>query len=121
MPGQRPPGRIGWKTVPSQIMGTKAERRAARERGQRLPPEAAGRAAQPRRSGVAAAIDRYRDGQIVACTADETTRHYHRAAAELWKFCFSRGAGSHAEFITGILDRMAAGAQTIDWREHATP
>jgi hypothetical protein len=39
--------------------------------------------------------------------------HYHRAAGELYKFCFSRGGGSHAEFIAGILDRMAAGAAPV--------
>ncbi len=47
--------------------------------------------------------------------------HYQRAAGELWKFCFSRGAGSHAEYIAGILDRMTADAETIDWWEPATP
>jgi hypothetical protein len=68
-----------------------------------------------------AAIDLYRDREIDACTVDETIHHYHRAAGELYKFCFSRGGGSHAEFIAGILDRVAAGAETIDWWERATP
>jgi hypothetical protein len=27
----------------------------------------------------------------------------------------------HAEFIVGLLDGMSAGAETIDWRERATP
>ena len=48
-----------------------------------------------------AAIDLYRDREIDACTVDETIHHYHRAAGELYKFCFSRGGGSHAEFIAG--------------------
>jgi hypothetical protein len=72
-------------------------------------------------SHVAAAIDCYRAGEIDACTVDETLHHYHRAAAELWKFCFSRGGGSHAELIAGLLDRMAAGEETIDWWDRATP
>ena len=63
-------------------------------------------------SHVAAATGRYRAGQIDACTVDETIHHYHRAAAELWKFCFSRG---------GALARMTAGAETIGWRERVTP
>ena len=42
-----------------------------------------------------------------------------RAAAELWKFCFARGGGAHAEFVAGLLDRMTADAQTIDWRPGA--
>jgi hypothetical protein len=98
-------------------MGTKAERLAARER------VSAYHQAQLAEllSHVAAAIDRYRDGEIDACTVDETIHHYHRAAAELWKFCFARGGGSHAEFIAGLLDRMAADAKTIDWWERATP
>jgi hypothetical protein len=98
-------------------MGTKAERRAARERVSAYhQAQLAGLLGH-----VAAAIDRYRAGEIDACTVDETIHHYHRAAGELWKFCFSRSGGSHAEFIAGILDRMAADAETIDWWERATP
>ena len=98
-------------------MGTKAERRAARER------VSAYHQAQLAEvlSHVGAATDRYRDGEIDACTVDETIHRYHRGAGELWKFCFSRGAGSHAEFIADILDRMAADEETIDWWERATP
>jgi hypothetical protein len=44
-------------------------------------------------SHVAAAIDRYRAGEIDAYAVDETIHHYHRAAANLWKFCFARGGG----------------------------
>jgi hypothetical protein len=98
-------------------MGTKAERRAARER------VSAYHQAQlaDLLSHVAAAIDRYRDGEIDACTVDETIHHYHRAAGELWKFCFSPGGSSHTEFIAGVLDSMAADAETIDCWERATP
>jgi hypothetical protein len=52
---------------------------------------------------IEAAIDRYRTGEIDACAVDETIHHYHRAAAELWKFCFGRDGGTHAEFIAGLL------------------
>jgi len=72
-------------------------------------------------SHVAAAIDRYRAGEIDAYAADETIHHYHRAAGNLWKFCFARGGGTHAEFIAGLLDRMTADAEPIDWWERATP
>jgi hypothetical protein len=37
------------------------------------------------------------------------------------KFCFAGGGGTHAELIAGILDRMTAEAETIDWWERATP
>jgi hypothetical protein len=102
-------------TVP--IVGTKAERHAARER------VSAYHQAQLAEllTYVTTAIDHYRAGEIDAYTVDETIHHYHRAAGELWKFCFSRGGGSHAEFIAGLLDRMAGNAETIDWWERATP
>jgi hypothetical protein len=102
-------------TVP--VMATQAERRAARERvsayHESQLAELLGR--------VGVEIDRYRAGEIDAYAADETIHHYHRAAAELWKFCFARGGGAHAEFIAGLLDRMTADAETIDWWERAAP
>ena len=98
-------------------MGTKAERQAARERVRAYHQ---GELAVLL-TNIVAAVDRYQAGTIGACTLDETIHHYHRAAGELWKFCFSGGEGSHAEFIAGILDRMAADAQPIDWWERATP
>jgi hypothetical protein len=99
------------------IVGTMAERHAARER------VSAYHQAQLAEllSHVTAVIDRYRVGEIDAYAVDETIHHYHRAAAGLWKFCFARGGGSHAEFIAGLLDGMSAGAETIDWWERATP
>lgn len=98
-------------------MGTKAGRRAARER-----VSAYHQAQLAQLLGhVAAAIDSHRAGEIDAYAVDETIHHYHRAAGELWKFCFSRGGGSHAEFIAGILEDMAASAETIDWWERAIP
>ena len=72
-------------------------------------------------SHIEAAIDRYRAGEIDAYVMDETIHRYHRAAAELWKFCFARGGGTHAEFIAGLLDRMTADAEAIDWWERGTP
>ena len=58
--------------------------------------------------------------EIDAHAVDEAIHYYHRAAGELWKFCFARGGGSHAEFIAGLLDRMTADAETIDWWERHT-
>jgi hypothetical protein len=69
---------------------------------------------------VGAAIDRYRTGEIDAHAVNETIHPYHRAAAELWKFCFACGGGTHAEFIAGLLDRMTADAEAIDWWDRAT-
>jgi hypothetical protein len=98
-------------------MATKAERRAARERVSAYhESQLAGLLGR-----VGTEIDRYRAGEIDAYAADETIHHYHRAAAELWKFCFARGGGAHVEFIAGLLDRMTADAETIDWWERAAP
>lgn len=72
-------------------------------------------------SHVGAALDRYRAGKIDAYAMDETIHHYHRAAGDLWKFCFARGGGTHAELIAGVLDRMTADAEAIAWWERATP
>ena len=102
-------------TVP--VMATKAERRAARERVSAYHESQLAELL----GHVGAEIDRYRSGEIDAYAADETIHHYHRAAAELWKFCFARGGGAHAEFIASLLDRMTADAETIDWWERAAP
>ena len=98
-------------------MATKAEQRAARER------VSAYHQAQLAEllSHVGAAIDRYHAGDIDAYAVDETIHHYHWAAAELWKFCFARGGGTHAEFVADLLDRMTADAEAVDWWERATP
>jgi hypothetical protein len=46
---------------------------------------------------------------------------YHRDAGELWKFCFSRGGAAWPRRVrVGIIDRMTADAETIDWWERAT-
>ena len=98
-------------------MGTKAERQAARERVSVYhQAELAGLLTH-----LVAAVDRYRAGEIDVFTLDETIHHYHRAAGELWKFCFAGGGGSHAEFLAGVLNRMAAEAEAIDWWERGTP
>ena len=98
-------------------MGTKAERQAARERvGAYHQAELA-----ELLTNVVAAVDRYRADEVDACTLDETIHHYHRAAGELWKFCFSGGGGSHAEFIAGLPGRMTTGAEAINWWERGTP
>jgi hypothetical protein len=98
-------------------VSTKAERRAARER---VSAYHQSRLAELL-SHVGAATDRYRSGEIDAYAMDETIHHYHRAARELWKFCFSSGGGTHAELIADVLDRMSADAEAIDWWERARP
>jgi hypothetical protein len=98
-------------------VGTKAERRAAHER---VSAYHQAQLAELLRH-IEAAIDRYRAGEIDAYAVDEMIHRYHRAAAELWKFCFARGGGTHVEFLASLLDRMTADAEAIDWWERGTP
>ena len=79
-------------------MATKAERRAARERVSAYHQSQLAELL----SHAGAEIDRYRAGGIDAYAADETIHRYHRAAAELWKSCFARGGGAHAEFVADL-------------------
>jgi hypothetical protein len=74
-----------------RAVGTKADRRAARERVAAYHEAQLGELIEQ----VTAAIDGYRAGEIDAYTVDETIHHYHRAARELWKFCWSGGGGTH--------------------------
>ena len=70
---------------------------------------------------IAAAIDGYRAGEIDAYTVDEAIHHYHRAARELWKFCWSGGGGTHTEIIADVLDRMATDGESINWWDRVAP
>lgn len=98
-------------------MGTKAERRAAREAVAGYHEARLGELIDY----VAVAIDGYRAGEVDAYTVDETIHHYHRAARELWKFCWSGGGGTHIEMIAHLLDRMTTNGETINWWERVSP
>jgi hypothetical protein len=60
-------------------------------------------------------------GEIDAYDVDEAIHHYHRAARELWKFCWSGGGGTHTEIIAHVLDRMATDAESINWWDRVAP
>ena len=98
-------------------MGTKAERRAASERGAAYHEARLGELIEY----LAAAIDRYRAGGIDAYTVDAAVHHYYRAARELWKFCWSGGGGTHTEIIADVLDRMATDGESINWWDRVAP
>jgi hypothetical protein len=70
---------------------------------------------------VAQAIDRYRAGEIDAVAVDETIHQYHRAAQELWKFCWSGGVGANIELIDGIIERQSIVGETVDWWQRGQP
>ncbi len=59
---------------------------------------------------LATALDDYRAASIDVHHADEAIHHYHRAARELWKFCF--GAGLDVEIVARLIDDQP---HSIDW------
>ena len=66
---------------------------------------------------VGIALDRYRtDGD--AEQMDTALYQYHRAARELWKFCWVGGGGSHLEFVASLIDDSAP---PVDWWQRGTP
>jgi hypothetical protein len=71
-------------------MGTKAERQAARERVQACHEAELAELL----ANVVVAVDRYRAGEVDACTLDETIHHYHRAAGELWNSASPAGVAT---------------------------
>jgi hypothetical protein len=98
-------------------MGTKAERRAAQERVAAYHVAELGELIE----FIAAAVDGYRAGDSDAYDVDETIHRYHRAARELWKFCWSGGGGTQIEIAAQVLDRMASDGETINWWERGAP
>lgn len=70
---------------------------------------------------VLTAVDRYRVSEIDVYAMDETIHHYHRAAQELWKFCWSVGAESHVELVAHTIQRLTDDREPIDWWEQGSP
>ena len=71
---------------------------------------------------VSTAADRYRAGEIDVFAIDEIIHHYHRAAQELWKFCWSARPGSNVQAVARIIEQTAADDQgPVDWWERGTP
>ncbi|MFC9835227.1 hypothetical protein ACFVKB_15555 [Rhodococcus sp. NPDC127530] len=71
-------------------------------------------------SSVAAEVDRFRAGEVDAHTVDEVLHHYHLAAKELWKVCWS-GSGAQVELTARSLEKRVAEGERIDWWERAAP
>ena len=94
---------------------TKAERRAARERASRYYDAELTKLIER----VENAIARYRDGEIDVHDVDNVIHRYSKAARELWKFCWSGGAGSNMFFVACTLEMWAAEADEVDWWKEA--
>ena len=96
-------------------MGTQAERRAARA------VVASYHEAQlaELHEHVASGIDPYRVDDIDVFDVDELIHRFKRAARELWKFCWGRGA--HVESVDRLLEEQAAAGELVDcWAEAGT-
>ncbi|MFX0578770.1 hypothetical protein [Nocardia nepalensis] len=90
-------------------MGTKAERRAAREQVAAYHEERLGELIEH----VGQALDRFRMGELDAFEVDALVHQYHRAAQQLWGFCGQSGA--YAETTAYLIQRMADEGKAIDW------
>lgn len=101
-----------WRTY-RLAMGSKAERRAAREQVAAYHETELAELIEH----VATAVDRLRAGEIGVHDVDELIHQYHRAARELWKFCWSNGGGAHVEIVAYTLDQMTSDGETISWWE----
>jgi hypothetical protein len=66
---------------------------------------------------VADELDRYRTGEVDAYAVDETIHQYHKAAQELWKFCWSGGVGANIEIVARTLEQLTEAGETVDWWE----
>jgi hypothetical protein len=70
---------------------------------------------------VAEAVDGFRAGELDAFDVDEVIHQYHRAARELWKFCWLGGTGSGVELTARVLRDMADQDERTDWWEVGAP
>ncbi len=66
---------------------------------------------------VGIALDHYRTDSD-AEQMNTALYQYHRAARELWKFCWLDGGGSQLEFIASLIDDPAP---PVDWWQRGTP
>jgi hypothetical protein len=66
---------------------------------------------------VAEQLDRYRAGEVDAYAVDQTIHQYHRAAQELWKFCWSGGVGANIEIVARTLEQLTEAGEMVDWWE----
>ena len=110
-------GGRSWPRVASSTTGTKGGASAgARTRGG-LPQACLGQLL----AHVANVLDGYRAGELDAYAVDETIHHYHRAAGELWKFCWASGSSTHLELIARLIDEQTANGETTDWWQDGPP
>lgn len=62
----------------------------------------------------------YRAGTLDIHDVDEVIHHYHRAARELWKFCWSGGVGAHIEIVARLIEHPIDD-EAVDWWQCGAP
>ena len=97
-------------------MGSKSERRAARELVSGYHETQLASLLEH----VTEAIDAHRAGTLDVHDVDEVIHQYHRAARELWKFCWSGGVGAHIEIVARLIDQPI-GDEDVDWWQSSAP
>jgi len=97
-------------------VGSKSERRAARELVARYHEAQLAILLEH----VAGAIDAHRAGALEVHDVDEVIHHYHRAARELWKFCWSGGVGTHIEIVARLIEQPIDD-EDVDWWQRGAP
>ena len=70
---------------------------------------------------IAEAVDRFRAGELDAFAVDEVIHQYHRAARELWKFCWLGGSGAGVELTARALRDLADQGERTDWWQLGAP
>jgi hypothetical protein len=70
---------------------------------------------------VGAVVDEYRAGQVEVYGVDETIHQYHRAAGELWKFCWAGGGREHLELVASLIEDQTTRGNTPDWWARGAP
>jgi hypothetical protein len=66
---------------------------------------------------VGITLDRYR-ADVDVEQMNAALYQYHRAAHELWKFCWAGRGASHLEFVASLIDDSAA---PVDWWQRGMP
>jgi hypothetical protein len=97
-------------------MDAKAARRAARERVAGYHEACLAELL----AHVTEAVDRHRAGEIDVYALDETIHQYHRAAQELWKFCWGSGSGTHLDLVDRMIQQQPD-VRAADWWDRGAP
>ncbi|WP_028476842.1 hypothetical protein [Nocardia sp. CNY236] len=96
-------------------MGSKAQRRAARERVTAYHEARLGELI----AHVEQAVAQFRAGELDAFEVDTVIHQYHRATQKLWVFCDQ--SGGQVETTAHFIDQLDDSCEPIDWWQRSRP